>query len=434
MMEWQDRPRRLTGEPLWRHLWRSLRWGMNLRLVPRWQEQQPDPLSRLVRPWLIEGLSGQGRLLLLLLPALLLLNIRREAAFPLAIPAFLTALLLTSALAGWFYRPRLRLRRHPGGHGVEGEPWRCGIELTNVGTRTAHDLTVREMRGGLARWPRLWEQTEIVALKVGASTRLQTTCYPHSRGELTLAGVTVESHYPLLLTRTNVRLLQPLSIPVLPAPWRGQLPHLATLMKQAAQARGSSRQGAAAGVVEYVDSRPFQMGDSVRRLDQRASARRGEPMTRVFRGGADAGRRGWRVLFDQSLQTFLPWQRRPRNRTPLDRRLALLYEIVLRGQGEGLGDVEIWCDGGWRICQQPEELVELVAGCTPATEFQPPLVLPGGEGGFSLLLTGCWDQARAGLVEEWQSAGFGVTVVMVPESSAWVGCLPEQPGYLELQE
>ncbi|MCG2634720.1 MAG: DUF58 domain-containing protein [Gammaproteobacteria bacterium] len=436
MMELADRPRRVAAESIWRHLWRLFRWSVNLRLLPRWREDRPDLLSRLVRPWLVEGLTRQGRLLLLLLPPLILLNVRREASFPLGVPAFLMALLLTSALAGRLLRPRLQLKRQPSGYGVVGEPWRCELSLTNTGPWTARDLSLREMKGARADWPSTWEQASLATLAPGAVARLYTQCRPRVRGYLQLTGVTVESQYPLLLTRSNVRLADSLQVPVLPAPWRGQLPHLVTLMRQAPKARGSTRPGARSGPIEYVDSRPFQMGDSVRRLDHRASGRRGEPMVRVYQGSTRSEQRNWRVIFDQSLVDFAPWQPRPRppSAKVLDRRLALLYELARRGQGEGLDALEIWSDGAWRRADQQADLIDLVAGCRASTVFEPPPEQPADATVLCLFVTGRWDRSRADFVAAWRAAGFSLGVVVVPENEGSAGLLPVEPGCVELQE
>jgi uncharacterized protein (DUF58 family) len=372
MKEFADRPLRVPREPLALHAWRVTIWLLNLRLVPRFTEQRGGwraPLRALR-----DGFTAPGAALLLSCVLLLLIARRGDPGFDLGLAAAGGPLLVLSFAIGRLWRPRIELTMLGHDVPVSGRPCRCRVRLTNRGRRPARDLWLRAWRGGGWR-PVSATQAELIARLDGGESRIcELLITPRARGLATLPGVAVHSFFPLFLTRSTVRVPLPVELAVLPAPLGVALPPLRELAARCL--RSGTHAARASGAIEYSHSRAWQRGDTPTRLDHRASARRGELMSRVFRGGSELCADGIAILCDTAVAGFAPWQRRPNDAAALDRRLALVLELVAHARAEALPLKLLALGDAWQAPGDEAALHRAIAGCPPGRGVSLPQSLP----------------------------------------------------------
>lgn len=424
MKELADRPLRVPGDPLARHLWRMTRWLLELRLVPRLSERRGGWRAPL--RGLRDGLTATGRVLLLASFALLLLSRRSQPGFDLALAAAGLSVVLLSLLVGWWWRPRLQLTRLEQTTAIAGRPCQGRVRVVNVGRRAARDLSLREWRGPGWRSLPAAQSTLIVHLPAGASTLCEVAFVPRERGLMRLPGLAVHSCFPLFVTCSTQRVPEPLDVAVLPPPLRVSLPPLRDLAARCLHA--GSRAAQRHGSFEYAYSRPYQPGDLPSRLDHRASARRGELMARVFHGGVQLQARGVVLCCDTSVVGFEPWQRRPRNRRALDRRLALLLELAAQARATQLPPQALALGDDWQTLTDEAALRRAVAGCSPARTCRLPDA-PLQADWLHLLVTEDASPDLLAQVAAWRAAG---RLVLLFRLSGAGRSLPEGPGNHEV--
>jgi len=400
MKEFADRPLRVSQEPLIRHLWRMTRWVFELRLVPRLTERRGGwraPLRALR-----DGLTASGVAVLLASALLLLLARRNNPGFDLGLAAAGLSLLGVSAVVGRLWRPRLQLVRLGHEAAIAGQPCRGRVRLTNLAARPARELMLREWRG--AGWRPLAPSRSalIERLDAGQSRVCETVVIPRARGLLRLPGLAVHSYFPLFLTRSTAGAALALELPVLPPPLPVSLPPLRELAARCLKTGVHAARHA--GALEYAHTRAYQMGDPSTRLDHRASARRGELMSRVFRGGSELHADGIAICCDTAVAGFAPWQRRPRDAGALDRRLALVLELVAHARAEALPLRALALGQDWQPIADEAALQRAIAACPPARETHLPAGLPE-PGLLCLLVTEDAGDALTAQVAAWRAAG-----------------------------
>lgn len=400
MKEFADRPVRVYDEPLALHLGRMAVWLLNLRLVPRLTERRGGwraPLRALR-----DGLTPVGLAVLLTSVLLLLLARRSNPGFDLGLAA---AGLVLIALAGGVGRLRsFRVQIERAGHAVAiaGQPCRNRVRLTNVGRRAAHDLALREWRGPGWRLAAPAASALVERLAAGESRTCETAIVPRARSLLVLPGVALHSAWPLFLTRLTAGGALPLELPVLPPPLAISLPPLRELAARCLKTGVHAAR--ASGVIEYTHTRAYQMGDPATRLDHRASARRGELMSRVFRGGSELRADGIAIVCDTAVSGFAPWQRRPRDPAALDRRLALVLELAAHARAEALPLKLLALGADWQPMADEAALHRAVAACPPARDTRLPVSLPEPGLLYLLVTQDAGDHITAQL-DTWRSAG-----------------------------
>jgi len=95
----------------------------------------------------------------------------------------------------------------------------------------------------------------------------------------------VQSHFPFFLSRFTSRIEDPAEVCVRPETLKVAIPSLRNIADQASKRLTLGSENTRKGPsLDYAYSRPYQTGDSMRRLDHRASSRYGEPMSKVFEG------------------------------------------------------------------------------------------------------------------------------------------------------
>ena len=410
-----------------------LRWVSELRLVPAARETSRNPFRRPLLYGPAALLTRPGKVLLFAGVLVLLLSYRRNDAFALQSAALAMGLLGWSALLGWIWRPRVELQRRGSSWAVANQPYRAWVRIKNSHRRSLRNFVVREMAVRGCRLPVEAERGHIDLLSSTHETEQQIEITPRQRGALRLDGVVVDSYYPFFLTRTSQRVALEQPLNVLPSPLKVDLPSLRLLSDQAAQSVNfGTDKGRRERALDYVYSRSYQAGDSPSRLDRRASARRGEPMTKVYHGALKLNPAGLVLVMDLSLANLPAWQPRPDRPEVLDNRLALAVEVERRGRGEGLALQGSWWNGAWQATANTEEFYGQVAAVQASHQRQ----LPGqlnDEESIHVLITGRWDVELSEWVDRQRVQGLMVLVLMLAESPEHADSLPVSAGYLEVR-
>lgn len=442
MNELADRPLRVQDEFIGVHWWRLLRWFANLRLVPRWREENTRLILRALRRYYYDGLTRPGKILFIASLLIFLFSYRSNSGLHLLSAALGFSLIAYSALLGWVYRPRVSVRRSAPRSGTAGADVTTKIHLRNDGPRPLYNFIVREQVIPYGDWPKEWQRPHRLRLGVGEECQVAVSFKPGKRGRYQLSGVAVQSYFPFFLTRFTQRLSAPAEIEVLPQSLAAPIPSLRQVADSASKrlrlGADTARKGPS---LEYSHSRQYQTGDSLRRLDHRASSRLNKPMSKVFEGADMIRRDQVYLIVDLSLRNFLRWQRRPRDEAALDRRLALAVEIGLSSHNEGFNLAALAMGSRWHTLDGPAEFDTLIATCAAEKTAAQAVArnqrtLPDSvlnEEGLHILVLGRWSQEAAAVVEGWRKAGILTLVFLLPESEADAGSLPAGPVFVEIQ-
>jgi len=288
------------------------------------------------------------------------------------------------------------------------------------------------------KWPKEWLRPHQKKLAAGQSTTLSVFCEPQRRGVLHLSGVAVQTYFPFFLTRFTTREVASAEVYVLPETLKAAIPSLRNIADQASKRLTLGNENTRKGPsLDYAYSRPYQTGDSMRRLDHRASSRYGEPMSKVFEGVEQIRRDKVYLIVDLSLADFKAWQRRPTDEDPLDERLALTVEIGLSAQNEGFSLAALATGASWHSLENTQQFFQHIATCRPEHGYSQDLeTLPTAtllDEGIHVLVLGRWTKKAESLVDRWQRAGILVLVFLVAESGADAGSLPEGSHFVEIQ-
>lgn len=437
MSELADRPVRVPDEIILLHWWRIIRWFSNLRLVPRWSEHRAKIILRLFRRLYYDGLTRTGKIILICSLLIFLFSYRASSGFLLFTSAFGVGLLLWSALLGYICRPKVTVQRESPTNAVVGQPLVSKIKVTNEGRFGLYNFSLREMVVPYGRWPKEWARPHQQVLLPGHSTTLSVLCEPQRRGVLALSGLAVQSYFPFFLNRFTARVGDSAEVHVLPVTLKVAIPSLRNIADQASKrlslGSDNTRKGPS---LDYAYSRPYQTGDSMRRLDHRASSRYGEPMSKVFEGVEQIRRDKVYLIVDLSLADFKAWQRRPLDEAPLDERLALAVEVGLSAQNEGFSLAAIATGATWHTLDNTQQFFGHIATCKPERGYSEALAtLPDSvlfEEGIHVLVLGRWSKKAEELVERWQGAGILVLVFLIAESAGDSGSLPSGNHFVEI--
>ncbi len=162
-----------------------------------------------------------------------------------------------------------------------GQPGTVGLAITNEGNRTLRGQVRDGWRPSAAASP----ARTAITLPAGRRISLTTTLTPTRRGDTTGGPVTVRALGPLGLAGRQRNLSAPWTVRVLP-PFlsRKHLPEkLARLRELDGQHKSLIRgQGS-----EFDSLRPYVLGDDVRSIDWRSSARRADVLVRTWRPERD---------------------------------------------------------------------------------------------------------------------------------------------------
>jgi uncharacterized protein (DUF58 family) len=207
----------------------------------------------------------------------------------LIVPAFgvlsvLVSVMLMSLVVGFLLRPRILVTGRLPERVIAGQTAHLTYTLKNVGRLPAYDLQVR-----FPALPEAIEQTGdpqvISRLGPGRDAEVTVTIRPKRRGRYQIKLPICESSFPFNLLRfgrsregqESMIVLPPLSLLQISLPYLSR--HVDTISLRPASRTGTSP--------EYIGSRPFQSGDSPRRIDVRAWARLSVPATKEYDNDLD---------------------------------------------------------------------------------------------------------------------------------------------------
>ena len=207
----------------------------------------------------------------------------------LIVPAFgvlsvLVSVLLMALLAGFVLRPKIQVSGDLPDRVIVGQTTRLRYVLKNVARLPAYNLCVR-----FGALPEVIEQVEaghvVWRLGPGETTEVTVAIRPKRRGHYQIKQPICQSSFPFNLFRFGVWRDAEQTLIVLPAfsllriPLRHRSRHI--------HAGGASLAGRMGVSPEYAGNRPFQPGDSPRRIDARAWARLSVPATKEYHDDFD---------------------------------------------------------------------------------------------------------------------------------------------------
>jgi uncharacterized protein (DUF58 family) len=221
-----------------------------------------------------------GRAALAALAGALVILAFRDVAAVVAVNGLLLAGIAVDVTLAGAVRP-LRLARSGDTSVLLGETATVSLTVDNTGRRQVH-ADVRD-----AWQPSAGARPHHTPARVqpGGRARLVTTLTPDRRGDKKAAAVTVRSYGPLGLAARQGRLTAPWTVRVLP-PFhsRRHLPEKLTRLRQLDGQHRSLLRGQGS---EFDSLREYVIGDDVRSIDWRATARRRDVMVRTWRPERD---------------------------------------------------------------------------------------------------------------------------------------------------
>jgi len=251
---------------------RRRRWSFFMRPLEHWPMLILDDLHR---GWL----TPFGRVLFwgAIAAGMLLLG---GIASPLVHAfGYCVSALVLAGLAGWFYRPRLRMTRQITTFPTVGEVFRYRVTVENVGVRVARNVLVEERNLPLELRP-VEDAPSIESLAPGetVSVTLELRCERRGVYELTrLQGATA---YPSGLFKVGAVTRQFDRLLVLPrvTPLEGfELPHGRNY-----QPGGIAEASRVGESTEFLGTRPWRSGDRLRDIHWRSTARAGQLVVKEF--------------------------------------------------------------------------------------------------------------------------------------------------------
>jgi uncharacterized protein (DUF58 family) len=252
-----------------------------------------------------------GRAALAALAGVLVILAVRVPAAVLAVNGLILVAIVADLVLAAPVRP-LRFQRAGDTSALLGEPAQVRLTVTNPGPRT--------LRAGIrdAWQPSAGAQPHHlrVRLPAGSSATLTTTLLPGRRGDKAAAGVTVRSLGPFGLAARQGRHQVPWTVRVLP-PFHSRR-HLPEKLSRLRQLDGQHRALMRGQGSEFDSLREYVIGDDVRSIDWRATARRSDVVVRTWRperdrrilimldtGRTSAGRVGGVPRLDASMDATL---------------------------------------------------------------------------------------------------------------------------------
>jgi uncharacterized protein (DUF58 family) len=176
---------------------------------------------------------------------------------------------------------QLRLTRDGDTRITLGNTGAVVLTIDNAGSRALRGTVRDAWRPSAGALPR----RAAIAIRAGGSGRVVTTLVPQRRGDIVPADVTIRSVGPLGLAARQGRQQAPWSVRVLP-PFlsRKHLPEKLGLLRQLDGQHRALIRGAG---TEFDSLREYVLGDDVRSIDWRSTARQSDVMVRTWRPERD---------------------------------------------------------------------------------------------------------------------------------------------------
>jgi len=371
-----------------------------------------------LRAWTVTWLSPAGQVFIGLMAFFVLVG-AAEVLMPAYILAFvLVALFVVDFLFGWFFRPRLEVRRDLPRLVAAGQPATAAYRLHNRGRFAARRLQVDVVPAPDCRWPA--GLVAIDELAPGATVRASSPFILPRRGRHELPLPVVSSFFPFGLWHWSARSTE--NTPVFAYPAYQPLDSL-VLPPSGRAPRGQAILGAGLGdSTEFMTVREYRYGDNPRLIHALSWARRQEPVVKEFR--EEFVRRAALVL-----DLFLPppgilaaLRNRPEPRLEAALALAAAVAEALVRQNYL---VDVFVPGGepahhegQRGPGQLEGILEVIAGAAPVWNrtFHGPAPEPMlrlEEISTAVLILLDFDEPRQAFLGELQSLALGLKTIVV---------------------
>jgi uncharacterized protein (DUF58 family) len=242
--------------------------------------------------------------------AVVVLVFRTWLAFGLSDAILLIMILIDWSLAA---RPRkLQVSRSGDAKVHLGQAGAITLTISNPGRRRLRGVVRDGWRPSAGAWP----ASSHVSVPAGRRVTLSTTLTPLRRGDVAAGAVTVRSVGPLGLAGRQRNLAAPWTVRVLP-PFLSKK-HLPEKLARLRELDGQHKSMIRGQGSEFDSLRPYVLGDDVRSIDWRSSARRADVLVRTWRperdrrivivldtGRGSAGRVGGSTRLDASMDAAL---------------------------------------------------------------------------------------------------------------------------------
>jgi uncharacterized protein (DUF58 family) len=218
-----------------------------------------------------------GRIWLLITGVLLLVGIVRNINLLALLGSVLLAVFALQALAAGRGLRRLQMRRWCDEVLRQGVPCRVEIRLVNDSTRPAPGVWIEDTAQPLG-----WYIDRVEGL--GRYT-CRGEVVPQQRGWFTFGLLLADSGYPFGLVRQRIEVCPPLEVLVLPRPGKLSREQFRRHLRGNDPRGERSRQSGLPHEMARADFhglRPYRLGDSMRSVHWRTSARRGQLMVKEF--------------------------------------------------------------------------------------------------------------------------------------------------------
>lgn len=203
----------------------------------------------------------------------------------------LAGALVVSLLWVWLALRGIELERDPPDHGVAGEQLVIRYRLTKRSRTPAFSLVLTETwgrgRGGYRKHgpisekpPRLLERPTgwLMHLGPGQTLQAQSSCWPTRRGDMPLSRVELHSDFPFGLVRRVLVFELPDEVLVLPRLYRVTRSLMTRITRL--DAGGYHQLDKEGGSDEFFALRDYRMGDSLKIIDWKHSAKIGKLVSR----------------------------------------------------------------------------------------------------------------------------------------------------------
>ncbi len=366
-------------------------------------------MVRWLRVLLREKLTGTGRLVFWLF---LLANATGMASFVIKIYfvwSALLGLLATSVLASRLARVPLLAELQTPRNTLAGSTLELPLRVSNPTGRTALDLqfSLLDPPAGLD-----WSRVELERLSPGEERVLSLPVGFPRRGHLVLEGVRQENVFPLGLWRDARRLRQPRSLLVYPA--FHPLLSLDIPVGRRYQPGGIALTSHVGESTEFVSTREFRTGDSLRNIHWRSWGRLGRPVVKEFQ-------EEYFCRIALLLDTFVP---SPRGEEAFEAAISLAASVANRlALEEYIVDLfaagpEVHHFQAGRSLAYLENVMDILAcveSCpqAPFQNLEPVLLDHMGNITTTIAFLLAWDDERAGMLRAIQDRGSALKILLI---------------------
>ena len=358
------------------------------------------------------------------------------------IPAFhlfdaLVALLTVAWCVGWYFRPRLRVEVEPLPTATAGLPITMVCRVTNIRRRrAAHDVSLGFI--GLPKGLREAQPQPVLShLAAGQSASLKLTIIPERRGLYQLPPVRAFSTFPFGLFRFGLGSCPGGGLVVLPS--FHPISTVSLPVGSRYQPGGIALTSNIGESPEYIGSRDYRPGDSPRRIDFRAWARRARPVVREYQ-------EEYYCRIALVLDTFVPGKRKapPGGFPGLEAAVSLSAAVAdALSRGEYLIDIfaagpELYVFRAGRHTAHFENILEILACVEPCRRDPFDVVAPALADELANISTVVcvfldWDASREGLVRAAREAGCSVRAFIVRDDEPTVSFAGDEANAAEFR-